>query len=220
MGRAMSTSVTRPDATGGESRAPNEVAVSGQAGRCHRHRRAPAVLVLSFAAMEQTFRLFTEDEFHLSVRGTSYVLGFVGVVLILVQSAAIRPLSRAFGERALVTAGVLLEALGFAALALSAGRGSLPLLYGAMGVIALGSGLTNPSLSALVSRACGSERQGATLGVLQSAGAFARVCGPATGGALYQGAGHVAPYIAAAVGMVVAAVLSRGLARTDSLRES
>lgn len=166
------------------------------------------VLVLSFAAMEQTFRLFTEDEFHMSVRGTSYVLGFVGVILIVVQGLLIRPLSRVLRERRLITLGVSLEALGFAGLALSAGRGSLALLYASMGVIALGSGLTNPSLSAFVSRRCDLRHQGAVLGVLQSAGAFARVCGPATGGLLYQGVGHAAPYVAASLGMVVAGALS------------
>jgi predicted MFS family arabinose efflux permease len=49
------------------------------------------------------------------------------------------------------------------------------------------------------------------LGVLQSAGAFARVCGPATGGLLYQGVGPSAPYAAAALGMALAGVLSLGL---------
>ena len=52
------------------------------------------------------------------------------------------------------------------------------------------------------------DDQGAVLGVLQSAGAFARVCGPATGGLLYQGVGHAAPYVAASLGMVVAGALS------------
>ncbi|MFO0761355.1 MAG: MFS transporter [Byssovorax sp.] len=171
------------------------------------------VLVLSFAGMEQTFRLFTEDELGMDVRQTSYVLGVVGVILILVQGALIRPLSRLIRETRLITLGVALEAVGFALLALSAGRGSTALVYVAMGTIALGSGLTNPSLSAFVSRRCDLQSQGAVLGVLQSAGAFARVCGPAGGGALYQGAGHAAPYVAAALGMSLAGALSLRLGR-------
>lgn len=169
------------------------------------------VLVISFASMEQTFRLFTEDAFQMDVRGTGYVLGFVGVVLILVQGGLIRPLSRAFSEAALVRAGVFFEAAGFLSLALSPRLGGVAPLYAAMGIIAFGSALTNPSLSAYVSRAADAESQGTVLGVLQSAGAFARVCGPATGGLLYQAVGHEAPYVAAALGMLVAGGLAFGL---------
>jgi MFS family permease len=166
------------------------------------------VLVISFAALEQTFRLFTEDAFHMSVRGTGYVLGFVGIVLITVQGGLLRRLARAFSEQELVRAGIVLQAAGFLALALSPRLGGLGPLYGAMGVIALGSGLTNPSLSAFVSRCADASSQGTVLGVLQSAGAFARVCGPATGGLLYQAVGHEAPYVGAAIGMVVASGLA------------
>jgi MFS family permease len=165
------------------------------------------VLVLSFAAMEITFRLFTEDAFQMTVRETSFVLGFVGLVLIATQGVLLRPLSRAFGERTLVRTGVLLEAAGFAALALSP-RGGVVALYGAMGTLAFGSALTNPSLAAFVSKCADTESQGVVLGVLQSSGAFARVCGPAVAGALYGSVAHEAPYVAGAIGMIVGAGLT------------
>ena len=169
------------------------------------------LVILSFSAMEQTFRLFTADAFGMSEGGTGYVLGFVGLVLIFVQGLLIKPLSRLFGERALLRAGVSIEALGFAALALTPRLGTVGPLYAAMGIIAFGSALTSPSLSSFVSKCSDASSQGMVLGVLQSAGAFARVCGPATGGLLYQMVGHSAPYVAAAVGMALAGVLSLGL---------
>jgi len=148
------------------------------------------------------------------------VLGFVGVVLIVVQGGVIRPLAKAVGERVLVGAGVAIQAIGFAALALSPRlgfAGSLGPLYAAMGVIAFGSALTNPSLSAFVSKCSDARSQGVALGVLQSAGAFARVFGPATGGALYQAVGHTAPYLAAAVGMTIAGTLSLRMPRPEEV---
>ena len=51
------------------------------------------------------------------------------------------------------------------------------------------------------------------IGVLQSAGALARVFGPAAGGMLYQSFGPRAPYGAAAIGMLLAAIASIGLRR-------
>lgn len=171
------------------------------------------IVVVSFSALEQTFSLFTADVFRLGTRDTGYILGVVGVVLIFVQGALMRPLSRVTGERALVRAGVVVEALGFLGVSLSPVLfgGSVPLLVVAMGVIALGSGLVNPGLSALVSRLGASEGQGSILGALQSAGALARVFGPAAGGMLYQSFGPRAPYAAASIGMALAACASLAL---------
>jgi MFS family permease len=165
------------------------------------------VVVLSFAGLEQTFRLFTEDAFQMDSASTGYVLGLVGLILILVQGALLRRLSRAVGERRLILAGVAIQSLGFAGVALSP-RAGVPALYAAMSVIAIGSALTNPSLSAFVSRCGDAQHQGTVLGVLQSAGALARVCGPAVGGVLYQGVGHQGPYVAASIGMAVAGAFS------------
>jgi DHA1 family tetracycline resistance protein-like MFS transporter len=62
-----------------------------------------------------------------------------------------------------------------------------------------------------VSRLGTADGQGSLLGVLQSAGALARVFGPAAAGALYQSLGPRAPYAAASIGMLVAALASLGL---------
>jgi MFS family permease len=175
------------------------------------------VVVLSFAGLEQTFRLFTEDEFRMDTAGTGSVLGTVGLILIAVQGGMIRPLSRRLGERRLILAGVAIQAAGFAGVALSP-RSGVPALYAGMSVIALGSALTNPSLSALVSRCTDAGHQGVVLGVLQSAGALARVCGPAVGGLLYQLVGHQGPYVAASVGMVVAGGFALRLPRPEAVQ--
>ncbi len=173
------------------------------------------VVVLSFSGLEQTFRLFTADEFAMSVRGTGYVLGLSGVVLVVVQGGLIRRLGRLVTERNLIRTGVAIQSVGFAAVALSPGLGAsaVAALCAAMAIIAFGSALTNPSLSAFVSRCADPRSQGVTLGVLQSAGALARVCGPATGGLLYESVGHRAPYFAAALGMTVAGAVSLSLGR-------
>lgn len=167
------------------------------------------VVVLSFSALEQTFRLFSADAFAMGVHETGYVLGLVGVVLIVVQGGLIRPLIRRFGEPTLVRVGIAVQVVGFALVAESPSlpRAVVALCVG-MSTIALGSGLSNPSLSSLVSRSADERSQGSVLGVLQSAGAFARVWGPAAGGALYDAIGPRAPYFAAAGGMLVATALT------------
>ncbi|MCC6555794.1 MAG: MFS transporter [Polyangiaceae bacterium] len=176
------------------------------------------VVVLSFAGLEQTFRLFTEDAFHMDTASTSYVLGLVGIILIAVQGGLLRPLSRVAGERARILAGVGIQSIGFLGVAASPRLG-VPALYGAMSVVAFGSALVNPSLSAFVSRCSDARRQGTVLGVLQSAGALARVCGPAVGGVLYQHVGVQGPYVAASIGMIIAGAFALRLPRPAGPRD-
>lgn len=168
------------------------------------------LLIFWFSGMEQTFRLFTEDAFHMGVAATGRVFAFVGVVAVVIQGGLIHPLTRRFGERRLIAAGALILSAGFVGLGLSPSFG-VPLLFAGSALIATGQGLQTPTLSSYVSRQAGPEAQGLTLGVQQSLGALARVLGPVAGGLAYQLLGMRAPYFLGAAGMVVVAALALGL---------
>ena len=78
-------------------------------------------------------------------------------------------------------------------------------LYTSAGLIALGNGLTTPSLPAFASRRATVTTQGVTLGALQSASALARAAGPLVGGRCTPTIDPRAPYLAGAVGLAAAA---------------
>jgi MFS family permease len=164
-------------------------------------------IVTAFAGLEQTFTLYTYDAFRLDARATGNVFGLMGLVAALVQGGGIRRLTAKVGEVALIKVGLVFQLIAFVLLVLAPGLG-VGALYAAVVVIGCGSGVLNPSVSSYVSQKASATSQGATLGVLQSTGALGRTLGPVTGGVLYQGAGHVAPYVAGAVGMVVASLIS------------
>ncbi|HEU4533589.1 MAG TPA: MFS transporter, partial [Polyangiaceae bacterium] len=168
-------------------------------------------IVMAFAGLEQTFTLYTLDAFALNARITGNVFGLMGLVATIVQGGLLRRLTRAFGEVALIRAGLVFQVAAFALFALAPKLG-LGALYGAVTLVGCGAGVLNPSVSSYVSQRAGAGVQGATLGALQSVGALGRTLGPAAGGALYQGAGLTAPYVAGAAGMAVAWLLSWGLA--------
>lgn len=172
------------------------------------------MVIFWFAGMEQTFRLFTEDAFGMTVAGTGRVFALVGVVAVIVQGGLIHRLTRRFGEIRLLAVGPAVEGIGFALLGASAGAGGagLGLLVAGSVLVATGSGLFNPSISSYTSRQAGPDAQGITLGVAQSIGALARVLGPAAGGAFYQLLGMRSPYLLGAAGLFAAALLSRRLA--------
>jgi DHA1 family tetracycline resistance protein-like MFS transporter len=173
------------------------------------------VLILSFTVLDQTFRFFTEDRFGMTALETGLVLCFIGVIAALVQGGLIRPLAKRFDEAQLIRAGTAIQALAFVGLAASPslGRGAL---YAAGGLLALGNGLTAPSVSAYVSRRADPQAQGGTLGTNQSAASLARVFGPALGGWLYGSFGSRSPYVAGAVGMVVATIIALFLVASNS----
>jgi len=172
------------------------------------------LVVFWFAGMEQTFRLYTDDVFHMSDWGTAQMFFIVGIAAAIVQGGLIGRLTRRFGETRLLTAGLLLQAVGF--VMLDVAPHVTPSPVGALAacciLIAGGSGLVTPSVSSYISRSAGQDVQGLTLGTMQSLSALARVLGPAVGGILYQAVAPPAPYLAGAVGMLVAAGLSVGLA--------
>jgi MFS transporter, DHA1 family, tetracycline resistance protein len=171
------------------------------------------LLVFWFAGMEQTFRLFTDDAFSMSVAETGSYLGLVGVAAAVVQGGLIGRLSRRFGEVRLLIAGLLIQTAGFLLLGAAPRVVASPraTLAAACVLIAAGSGLVSPSVSSYVSRRAGADTQGLMLGTLQSFSALARVLGPAVGGLLYQTIAPGAPYFAGAAGMLVAAFLAIGL---------
>jgi MFS family permease len=167
-------------------------------------------MVLWFAGMEQTFRLFTADGFGMSDAATGHIFAVVGIVGIIVQAGLVRRLVPRFGEAHLVQWGLLIQAGAFALLGLSTAFGAWGTLalYASAGFIALGNGLTTPTLPAFASRRATATTQGLTLGTLQSAAALARAAGPLVGGALYATIAPRAPYLIGAVGLAAAAALA------------
>lgn len=163
------------------------------------------VQVMAFAMMESTFTLFAEHRHGLTPASVGRMFGLIGVVGIVVQGGLIRPLIKAFGERPLVPAGLVILAISLVLLAVV--PTGAPLMA-TMALIALGQGVSSPSLNGLISRAASADEQGAVLGSAQSMSALARVVGPALGGLLFSGVGEPAPFFAAAALLLGAAVLA------------
>ena len=77
-------------------------------------------------------------------------------------------------------------------------------------MIALGNGLTTPSLPGLRVAPRDRHHQGLTLGALQSAAALARAAGPLVGGALYAAIDPRAPYLRRRAGLAAAGAAGAG----------
>jgi DHA1 family tetracycline resistance protein-like MFS transporter len=188
--------------------APSRVAWSHMKDALHhpslrRFLAATFLVTLAFVAMEATFALLGEARFGLNAARLGLVFTYVGVVMVVVQGGALGRLVSRYGEKALAVTGACLLAASLGALPFVP---SLAAALGALGVLSVGQGLTNPTLSTLVSRASSADEQGGVLGLGQSLAAAARAVGPIAAGWLYD-QGHAVPYAAAALLTVVAALL-------------
>ena len=157
---------------------------------------------LAFSAMEATYAFLARHRYGLAERNVGWVFAYIGVLVVLVQGGLIGRLTRAFGERRLLVAGILLQGVALAALPFARGVSGLLI---ASAPLALGSGLATPSIMSLLSRFSRAEDQGGTLGIGQSASALGRIAGPLAG-TLAFATWHAAPYLggAALMGLALA----------------
>ena len=154
------------------------------------------VLAFCMAGLESTFALWTERQLQWGVREVSIFFLFIGFLMVIVQGGAVRPISKRFGEGPLVLVGSLLMSIGFATVLIVY---SPPMAFIGGSLIAVGFGLANPSLSALISRNAPDEHQGAAMGASQSAQSLCRILGPLAFGAAFDGLNRNAPYLGGAV---------------------
>jgi DHA1 family tetracycline resistance protein-like MFS transporter len=178
------------------------------------------LFTMAFSMMEQTLILFGEDRLGMRGLDAGKLLGFVGVLIVVVQGGMVGRLARRFGEGRLTVIGAAFMVPGLLLIPLApASRvAGYAVLYAAMVPLALGNGLLHPSLHALLSRRCKGDEQGGVLGLNQSLSSLARVAGPTTGGLLFQTLGIGTPFLAAGAIMLAAAMVAIPAVRPPARR--
>jgi len=174
---------------------------------------AGALSTLAFATLEGTYSLFLKDRLNWGPALASLGFAFLGLVSALVQGGMIRPLVKRFGELKLILAGTVVLAVGLALL----GRASD--VYGlllAAPLVALGSGLSNPAITGLLSRTASPAAQGAVFGTLSSAQTMARMVNYFVANQLLALVSPGAPYFLGAVCAGLAFVAAVALFRDSS----
>lgn len=168
------------------------------------------LLNLAFASLQSNFAVFSDVRFGFGPLDNALIFTLVGMIAVLMQGVLIRRLVLAFGEARLAVMGMTLMAIGFVAIAF------VPeawMLFPAVGVVAIGSGMATPSLTSLISRRVAAHEQGTTLGGTQAITSLTMIAGPIFAGVTFDSIDAGAPYylggilIAAAVAVVGSALL-------------
>ena len=139
--------------------------------------------LLSVSGMETSVTLHAIERFHFRQKDLGIFFLFMGAIVATIQGGLIGKLARRFGEKNLVAVGAAAYTIGLAAIP-SIYR--VPLLYGVAFLIAIGNGLSYPSLTSLVTKATPAREHGSMLGLAAAIGSLARFLGPIVSGFFYD----------------------------------
>ena len=143
----------------------------------------------------------------------------VGVVATVVQGGLIGPLVKRFGEWRLTLAGLGFVIGGCGLIPLARSATAQPLVFTAVALLALGTGLVTPCLRSLVSRRLDDSGQGAALGSLQGLQSLGSFLGPPLAGLAYETAGRTSPFwLGVGLLLVVATLVAGGAPRRPAAR--
>ncbi|MFM9873071.1 MAG: MFS transporter [Fimbriimonadaceae bacterium] len=156
----------------------------------------------AFTHLETTYYRLGEDVYKFNQLQTSMVLVTVGIVAAVVQGGLIRILEPRFGETKLLRVGYLLQAPILASMPYV--MPWIPVIGGAI-LLGTSSGIAQPSLSSLVSKAAPEDMRGSIFGINQSLGSLARIIGPFTANVAYAHS-PATPYLIAAAIMLIPAI--------------
>jgi len=169
---------------------------------------------LAFATFTGVFALYAQYQLGLDSTGTGYVLAYVGLLSVLVQSVAIGRLTKRFPENRLILGAVIMLAFSLLAWAFTP---DILLLLVVLAPLAFASGVLNTVINSSITKSVYPEEVGGALGVAASVESLTRVIGPAAGGLLLGAMGAWAPGVmgAAIMAWVVIYVWRRLIVNPD-----
>lgn len=157
-----------------------------------------AIFLSRFAQMglQTNFAIYTLDRFKYSPSQNAVVFTVLGVTSTVMQGFIIRRISGRYSDRGMLLTGLGISVIGMAALAaVTAGW----MLSPAIAVLAIGTGLTTPTLQSMISKAGTAEEQGMLFGANGAITSLTAILGPAWAGAVFDRVDWTAPYWSGAV---------------------
>ena len=143
------------------------------------------LLVTSFSIMTYAFVLYTAFRYGYNAEQNGYLFFFVGVVAVIGQGFLFGQLVRRLGETTLTVIGCFLMAASLLIFPfLGPAAGGLTGLLIVTAVLSIGNAFASPSLTSLASKVSPEDKQGTSMGIMQSGASLARAIGPMIGGVL------------------------------------
>ena len=156
------------------------------------------LIILAFSGLEITYAFYAKDAFAMTSSGVGWLFVFMGVIAALVQGGFMRRAGKKYEDSKLAMAGLVMQSIAFFGIMAAPNLGLWALLVFS-GLLAIGNGFTQPSLSGFISRRVTPKEQGRILSTHHAFASLARVFGPALGGYCYQAFGGPSPFLVGGV---------------------
>jgi DHA1 family tetracycline resistance protein-like MFS transporter len=156
------------------------------------------VIMLAFAMFQSVFALYAQRKLNLTSQSTGFVLTYVGLFSVLVQSVGIGLLTKRFKDNSLIIASMWLMFIGLVGWSLTP---NLPIMLLTILPLTGGGWIVNTIITSAITKSVAPDEIGGMLGISTSLESITRVISPTIGGFLLGSIGTWAP------GVVSAAVL-------------
>lgn len=170
------------------------------------------IFIAAFMLMQISCSLMWKEITELNEKEIGYVFAFIGVATAIVQGMLVGRMVKAFGEKKMLTYGVVLMAVGLAVLPVTGKVLFFPFQYVGLALIALANGCLTPSITSLLSKFAKPTEVGQVLGVNQSFGSVARAVGMGLSGVFYS-VQFAVPFVAAVALMLTCFLFIRQLTK-------
>ncbi len=169
---------------------------------------ALVLIGVPFSMFANNFSVLAIDQVQWSATQIGLLTAVIGVLDIAIQGGLMQWLLPRIGERGVIIAGVVTQAVGLFALALVGWLFAQPWLL-IVGTLALGAGQgpATAAMDGIISVQAGDDEQGWIAGVMQSLTTGVNVIAPVLAGVLYASLAHSTPYWIGLVMMVAAAIV-------------
>lgn len=164
--------------------------------------------IAAFSGMEFTLTFLAVERLNYTSMDNAYMFIFIGFVIGMVQGGYVRRKAHAVGERKMSFNGLIAIIPGLILLAFAQGP---VMLYSGLFFLSLGSAMTIPCLTSLISFYSPKDMQGQSLGIFRSLGALGRVIGPIYASLVYWKFGSITAYIMGAVILLIPAFIVKRL---------
>lgn len=145
---------------------------------------------LAFSLFQTIFALYALRRFNLNAQQTGYILGYVGILAVVVQGGLVGQLTKRFREDLLITVSIGIMAVSLLAWAFAP---SVVLLLVILAPIAFAGGVLNTVISSALTKAVLPQEIGGILGLSASIESLTRVIAPSLGGVLLERLGTWSP---------------------------
>jgi multidrug resistance protein len=167
----------------------------------------------AFSGLQSNFGLFALVQYNWGPQQTALLFSLIGIIGAVTQAVIVRKLVVKFRDRSIAAAGMWIQTLSYCLFAFIQRAW---ILWPASALTSLGAGVTQPTMTGIISKAVDETEQGVMMGTTQSVIALTRIVGPLWAGFSFDWLGPGAPYWSGAIMIALAALLVMPAVPQDS----